>query len=116
MTTSLIENARCFNDGYDEEAINGVLGRIQDLTGITIVCLWEFCDHLGYGGSSELFLLDDGVLHTLAGDLWPWLLDGAAEAPNGPGDPEQWKGPSSGHVAREFAGDGRHNLAWTNRD
>ena len=88
----------------------------EELTDTTIVCLWEFCDHLGYGGESELFLLDDGALYTLTGDLWPWLLEGASEAPGGPGTPAQWKGQPAGQIAREFSGDGRHNLAWKQID
>ena len=116
MTGSLTKYERCFTDGYDEDTINDVLDRIEELTDTTIVCLWEFCDHLGYGGSSELFLLDDGALYTLTGDLWPWLLEGASEAPGGPGTPAQWKGQPAGQIAREFSGDGRHNLAWKQID
>jgi hypothetical protein len=116
MTASFTKYERCFNEGYDEDAINDILGHIQELTDTTIVCLWEFRDHLGYGGESELFLLDDGALYCLGGDLWPWLLDGTSEAPNGPGTPAQWKGHPTGQVAREFQGDGRHNLAWKNHD
>lgn len=116
MTASLTNYERCFSDGYDEDDINDVLGRIQELTGTTIMCLWEFFDHLGYGGDSELFVLDDGALYTLEGGLWPWMLDGTSEAPNGPGTPVTWKGQPTGHVAHEFHGDNQHNLAWKLRD
>jgi hypothetical protein len=82
-------------DGYTSERVNRVLGAISDATGTDLVCVWEYCDTWGTGGSSQFYVLaENGNLHEVTGDLWPWLSSSPddPDAPDGPGLPDTWTG------------------------
>ncbi|BBX87971.1 hypothetical protein [Mycolicibacterium aubagnense] len=116
MYGDLSEFEARFSQGYTPEDINRVLGRIQLLTVTRIICVWEYFDDDGYGGNSELFFIDRHTAHELAGQLWPWLLDGRSEAPHGPGDAASWKGRRADFDYTSLSGDGLHNCARAVRD
>lgn len=112
MTVELDDLEKVFADGYTPDNIDRVLGLITDRTGAYLVCVWDFIDEEGSGGDSQLYLLDDGVLYELAGDLWAWLLDGASAAPNGPGSPSQWKGARTNLDPDYASWEGQRNLSF----
>lgn len=101
--------------GYDNDDVNAVLGQISDVTGLTIVCVWEYYDDYGYGGDSRFCILsDNGTLYQQVGDLYPWLSGTPDDphTPDSPGDPSTWIGPAEHITESAFVnGDGFHNYA-----
>ncbi|MFE3205764.1 hypothetical protein [Embleya sp. NPDC059237] len=62
------------DDGYDQDRVNKVLGRLNETFGTRLVCLWDYVDPFGFGGDSNFYLEDTrGRLRELVGDLWGWL-------------------------------------------
>jgi hypothetical protein len=102
-------------DGYDDERVNRVLGRISAATGLNLVCVWAFCDGLGVGGDSQFYVLsDEGRLYEVAGNLWRWLNDnpGQPGAQASPGHPDSWIGEPADFTADDLPyDDGWHNYA-----
>ncbi|MEU0110668.1 hypothetical protein ABZ313_35630 [Streptomyces sp. NPDC006251] len=104
----------CMDDGYDADDVNRVFDRIEEATGLSLVCVWEYFDSFGVGGNSQFYVsLGDDELHDLTGDLWEWL-NGHPDSPStpaSPGAPRTWIGPKA-DVAADFEyDDGRHNCA-----
>lgn len=61
-------------DGYDADDVNRVFDRLEEATGLSLVCVWEYFDSFGVGGNSQFFVaLEDDRFHEVAGDLWQWL-------------------------------------------
>jgi hypothetical protein len=108
--------AGIFRDGYDSYDINRVFGIIDDRTDKRVECVWEFFDNYGYGGTSEFYLIENGVAFELIGGLRPWLYGGRDEVANGPGHPGTWKGKRADFDYAETAGDGWHNRVTEHRD
>lgn len=103
-------------DGYDSDEIATVLGQISDASGVFIVCLWDYYDAYGYGGSSDFRVLSPhGQLYHLDGDLSAWLTEAPDDAPAHPGRPASWIGGIDIDITDVAGGDGRHNLARENR-
>lgn len=81
--------------GYTSEKVNEVFNRIRKQTGINLVCVWDYVDYFGAGGSSNFYVdLGTGTLHELAGDMWRWLniAPDDPDCPQDPGQPATWIG------------------------
>lgn len=101
-------------DGYDAERVNRVLGRISEVSGLSVVCVWAYRDAVGVGGDSDFYIEIDGRLHHCAGDLWRWLNtpEDHPDAPTAPGPPASWVGaPSDLHEDQLGCDDGSLNYA-----
>ncbi|MFI7641873.1 hypothetical protein [Nonomuraea sp. NPDC049400] len=102
-------------DGYDDDRVNDILGRISQATGVRVVCVWNERDRWSCGGESNFYVEgDDGHLRELAGDLWLWLngRPDDPDTPHFPGLPASWIGPPTGVSAATLAWhDGEHNYA-----
>ncbi|EWM19644.1 hypothetical protein KUTG_09948 [Kutzneria sp. 744] len=102
------------DDGYDDDSVNRVLGRISEASGLRIVCVWDYYDAFGVGGNSDFYVNVDGRLHYCAGDLWRWL-NGSTEDPDTPtvpGLPASWVGaPTDLRDDQLRYDDGDHNYA-----
>lgn len=99
---------------YDAERVNQVLGRISAVSGLRIVCVWDYHDAFGFGGDSDFFVDVDGRFHYCAGDLCRWLNTPEYEpdAPDVPGAPSSWVGaPSEFHQGQFAYHDKGHNYA-----
>ena len=109
------ELAGRFSDGYTSDDIDVAIDRIRDATGVTLICVWEYFDDYGFGGNSELLLVDGVAVHEVEGDLWAWWsTDPAApDAPSSPGSPQTWRGgPADGlRNYTDLGGDGSSNYA-----
>lgn len=85
----LIDNQGMFVNGYDDDAINSVLGNFETAR---LVCLWAYYDDYGYGGDSEFFGVakvadpaythlhanatkDEGPWRQVHPDVWSYLSD-----------------------------------------
>ncbi|WP_280424786.1 hypothetical protein [Nocardia carnea] len=106
----------CMDDGYTPEQVNSVLGQLSEMTGLRLVCIWDYYDEDGYGGNSGFYIeaLDGHSLFDLVGDLWAWLNKNIddPDAPTTPGDPRSWIGDEvSGVDPTDLGGDGFHNYA-----
>ncbi|MFF8992604.1 hypothetical protein ACF09H_22240 [Streptomyces sp. NPDC014983] len=99
-------------DGYTPEDVNRAFSRVEDVTGIRLICAWDFYDDFGFGGNSDFFVERDGEFHHLAGDLWQWLngSSGDPETPTWPSPVEMWIGQPA-HLADPVHDDGFHNIA-----
>jgi hypothetical protein len=74
-----------FEDGYSADGIRSVFGRIHDEGGPYLVCVWEYADAYGFGGTSQFYAEDeDGGLFEVQPDIHRWL-SGQQETP-GPVD------------------------------
>ncbi|WP_331773358.1 hypothetical protein OG948_59260 (plasmid) [Embleya sp. NBC_00888] len=105
------------DDGYDQDHVNAVLGRLNDAFGTRLVCVWDYVDPCGFGGGSNFYLEDDdGRLRELVGDLWGWLNHPAAdpEAPQAPGRPADWRADAATDIGPIAATD--HHLNRARRD
>ena len=70
-----------FEDGYSAEDIRAVFGRIHDQGGPYLVCVWDYADPCGFGGSSQFYAEDqDGGLLEVQPDIHRWL-SGQQETP-----------------------------------
>ncbi|WP_331738811.1 hypothetical protein [Embleya sp. NBC_00896] len=101
-------------DGYDDDRVNAVLGRVNEAFGIRVVCVWNYVDAYGFAGDSDFYVEDaEGRLHYLSGRLWLWLnrAPDHADAPEAAGTPAEWFGSVTGMSAKPMAGDGRLNYA-----
>ena len=100
-----------FANGYDSDDVNRAFGAIKQHLGVDLICVWEYFDDAGYGGSSEFYLVEGNAAYELAGDLWPWL-SGDTDAEH-PGSPDQWKGATASGIDgwQDYPGDGFSNYA-----
>ncbi|RCG21112.1 hypothetical protein DQ384_36465 [Sphaerisporangium album] len=83
-------------EGYDDRAVNTILGRISEASGLRLVCVWDLYDEAGVGGNSQFYVAtEEGRLHKLVGDLWRWLNGDPddPDTPHFPGAPSSWIGP-----------------------
>ncbi|WP_431921405.1 hypothetical protein [Nonomuraea jabiensis] len=105
--------------GYDDDAVNTVLGSISEVSGLHLMCVWDYYDEYGPGGDSDFYVeSDDGSLHYLAGDLYEWLSvpPDSEDAPEGPGDPTTWVGGPADIGPDDIAlQDDQHNYALQDR-
>lgn len=106
----------CMDDGYTPDEVNSVLGQLSAMTGLRLVCIWDYYDEYGYGGNSEFYIeaLDGKSLFKLAGNLWAWLSKSVddPDAPATPGDLRSWIGAEVSDVdPTDLVGDGLHNYA-----
>ncbi|WP_030200633.1 hypothetical protein [Streptomyces sp. NRRL S-87] len=70
-----------FADGYSARDIRSVFGRIYDEGGPYLVCVWEYADENGFGGTSTFFAEEeDGSLFEVRADIHRWL-SGQQETP-----------------------------------
>jgi len=105
-------------DGYDADAVNTTLGHINAATGAHVICLWDYCQTttLGdiYAGDSNFYIVHNGLVHELGGDLYDWL-NGDPHDPDtalNPGTPDTWTGAPTTHTLDALpAHDGRLNHA-----
>ncbi|WP_280217286.1 hypothetical protein [Nocardia neocaledoniensis] len=85
---------------YSPDEVAAVLRRLGNLTGMHLVCVWEYLDDTGAGGHSEFYIRSVGgdTLFRLAGDLLAWLTTPADDpaAPATPGKPIEWVGADTG--------------------
>lgn len=114
------ELRRSMHDGYDSDTVNSVLGRISALSGLRIVCIWDYVDAFGYAGHSEFYLehANGEALHYLSGDLYRWLNAPTddIDAPETPGEPATWIGAKVTEFSTtDLIGDDQHNYAFRNR-
>lgn len=93
VPTGLAELRGCMAEGYTCKQVNHVLGRIEEFTGRTVVCVWDYVDDFGFTGESQFYL------HTVTGSLfetnaqfWTWLNGDPAcpDTPASPGEPSTW--------------------------
>ena len=102
-------------DGYCPEDVNRILGRISDVTGVDLVCVWDIYDSAGCGGNSQFYVEEDsGRLREAAGDLWRWLNDDPddPDAPSSPGSPASWAGEPADFTTADLGyDDGFRNYA-----
>ncbi|KOV77378.1 hypothetical protein [Nocardia sp. NRRL S-836] len=105
-------------DGYTDGDVNTTLGQINNATGTHIICLWDRhqTTTLGdlYFGHSNFFIVHDGRVHELAGELWSWLNNDPCDpdTPLNPGRPDTWSGSPTPHILATLpAHDGRLNYA-----
>ncbi|WSM80960.1 hypothetical protein OIE78_35390 (plasmid) [Streptomyces cellulosae] len=104
----------CMVDGYDADDVNRVFDRLEEATGLSLVCVWEYFDSFGVGGNSQFFVaLEDDRFHEVAGDLWQWLNGDphSPSTPDAPGSPGTWVGARADIAADFEYEDGRHNCA-----
>jgi hypothetical protein len=101
-----------FEDGYTTSDIRAVFGRIFDESGLYLVCVWDYVDEYGAGGSSQFYAEDeDGDLSEVQPEIHQWL-SGQRDVPDGPVDTWVCAPAEQG----EFAiWDGYHNYARANR-
>ncbi|MEU7480494.1 hypothetical protein AB0A63_31265 [Lentzea sp. NPDC042327] len=105
-------------DGYTDSDVNTTLGQINSATGAHVICLWDRhqAATLGdlYFGHSNFFIVHDGRVHELAGELWSWLNDDPCDpdTPLNPGSPDTWTGSPTPHILATLpAHDGHLNYA-----
>ncbi|MEU6349983.1 hypothetical protein ABZ896_11715 [Streptomyces sp. NPDC047072] len=80
-------------EGYSDDEVADVLGSVAEVTGVHVVCLWDYVDRYGCGGDSDWYVrAPNGSLHWLACDLFSWINYGE----NAPGDPSTWAGSPAG--------------------
>lgn len=105
-------------DGYSPDDVNRVLGRLSDVTGLLILCVWDYYDDYGFGGNSDFYVNVNGRLHYCTGDLWPWL-NGSVENPDtppDPGTPASWVGELADLDEDQLPyTDGQHNYTTVDR-
>ncbi|MEU9837465.1 hypothetical protein AB0D67_38520 [Streptosporangium sp. NPDC048047] len=101
--------------GYDDGAVNSVLGQISEAVKQRLVCVWDKIDTWGVGGNSQFYWeTEDGQLLELVGELWPWLNGDSHNpgTPHFPGTPASWIGPPTGMTTTSLTWtDGFHNYA-----
>jgi hypothetical protein len=100
-------------DGYTSEDVDRILGAFSAATGLNLICVWDFNDEAGTGGSSDFYVCGrDGDTFELAGDLWRYLNGdpGDPDSPATPGDPFTWVGAPAGLPERAY--DAGHNQAY----
>lgn len=101
-----------FADGYSADGIRSVFGRIYDEGGPYLVCVWEYADVYGFGGSSQFYAEgEDGAFFEVQPDIHQWL-SGQEEKP---GPVDGWicapaTGPTEFPVSDDF-----HNYARIDR-
>jgi hypothetical protein len=103
-------------DGYDGPLVNVVFDVLSELSGLSLVCVWqERYASTGPRGSSKFYLEDnDGGLWRLEGDVREWLTGDPADplTPELPLDPSTWRGIGAGFTTRVLEWhDGRRNYA-----
>ena len=101
-------------DGYDADDVTRVFDRLEEATGLSLVCVWEYFDSAGVGGNSQFYVsLEDDRLHEVAGDLWEWLNGDpdCDSTPASPGASSSWIGSKADFAADFEYDDGRHNCA-----
>jgi hypothetical protein len=104
----------CLADGYTSDEVEWVFGRLEEATGVRLLCLWDCYDAYGYGGDSQFYVEGtDSRLYELAGDLWAWLNGepAAADTPNSPGEPSTWQGATAVDVPEPSEHDDLYNRA-----
>ncbi|MEV7535431.1 hypothetical protein [Streptomyces hydrogenans] len=101
-----------FEDGYSADGIRSVFGRIYDEGGPYLVCVWEYADEYGFGGSSQFYAEDeDGALFEVQPAIHQWL-SGQQEAP---GPVAEWICAPAAEPTEFPVSDDFHNYAWTDR-
>ncbi|MFD8565152.1 hypothetical protein ACFV1N_48480 [Streptosporangium canum] len=102
-------------DGYDDDAVNSILGQISEATKRRLVCVWDKFDEWGVGGNSQFYIeAEDGQLLELVGNLWPWLNGDRDDSatPHFPGTPDSWVGSPTGMTMGDLSWDDSfHNYA-----
>ncbi|PPJ36463.1 hypothetical protein C5E45_20680 [Nocardia nova] len=102
------------DDGHAAEKVNAVLGQISDLSGVRVICVWDYFDG-DFGGHSNFYVEDDDAIVELGGDLWDWLTESpdSPDCPAMPGKPADWFGCAApDFLADDIAyDDGLHNYA-----
>ncbi|MFI9507244.1 hypothetical protein [Nocardia sp. NPDC052566] len=102
--------------GHTSEQVNTVLGRISDLSGVRVICVWDDFDGEFYG-YSNFYIEDDEheLIREVGGDLWVWLTEpsNSPDCPDTPGSPADWFGNlTTSFTAGDLAyDDGLHNYA-----
>ncbi|WP_043736004.1 hypothetical protein [Nocardia asiatica] len=110
----------CLIDGRrTAEQVNSVLGRLSELSGLRLVCVWEFVDTYGFAGHSNFYIATNGeALRHLSGDLGDWLTlpTDDPDSPQTPGDPASWiDAVTCEFTTTVLVGDGLHNYATEDR-
>ncbi|MFI9186831.1 hypothetical protein ACIGXG_31950 [Streptomyces goshikiensis] len=101
-----------FEDGYSADGIRSVFGRIYDEGGPYLVCVWEYADAYGFGGSSHFYAEDeDGVFFEVQPDIHQWL-SGRQETP---GPVDGWICAPAADATEFPVSDDFHNYARTDR-
>ncbi|MFF4902605.1 hypothetical protein [Streptomyces sp. NPDC001068] len=74
-----------FEDGYSDDDIRSVFGRIREEGGPYLVCVWDYVDEYGFGGNSEFYAAgENSHLFEVTPDIYRWLS--GREATPGPVD------------------------------
>lgn len=114
-TSDLAELRGCLHGGYNPDGVNRVLGRLSQVTGLQLVCVWDYVDTAGPGGNAQFYIeRKRGRLYTLSSKAWHWLSDdpAASDTTSDPGSPDTWKGDDSERRTRFLEwNDESHNYA-----
>ncbi|MGI6797699.1 hypothetical protein [Gordonia sihwensis] len=117
---SIADHEGRFAEGYTDDMINTTFGELQAAAGVTLICIWEYFDAWGYGGSSDFYILVNDIPHELAGTLRSWLAynPAAGEDRMPLSEPETWAGAAQPDYTNwaDLPGDGWHNYALENRE
>jgi hypothetical protein len=101
-----------FKSGYSADDIRAVFGRIYDAGGPDLVCVWDYADDYGFGGSSQFYAEDvDGNLFEVQPDIHRWL-SGQQETP---GPVSTWVCAAVAEATDFPVSDDFHSYARTNR-
>ncbi|MFZ3476071.1 hypothetical protein ACODT4_44580 [Streptomyces sp. 2.9] len=101
-----------FANGYSAEDIRTVFGRIHELRGPYLVCVWEYADKNGFGGTAQFYAEGwYGDLSEVRPDIHQWL-SGNQETP---GPVATWVGAAVTEPTDFPVSDDFHNYARTDR-
>ncbi|MFR9754052.1 hypothetical protein ACL02S_23845 [Nocardia sp. 004] len=96
---------------YTPVGVEEILGRISELSGLHLVCVWDSYDGYEFSGNPRFYIEADGWFYNLDGDLREWLHRATTD-PTTPGHPRNWIGPLSTDITtNDIAYTDNHNHA-----
>lgn len=68
-----------FENGWTDEDINLALPELEEILGVSLVCVWDRYDEVGFAGDSNLYVMDAvgiGNVYELSGEWLSFLISG----------------------------------------